>query len=357
MILKVKRHFQIDTYNKFSLLLRYDSIASAFSFSFYFDPKNPEHKLLFQPGHYHQIDVEHNDELLLRGWILGQAFGNSSEKILSSVNGYSLSGVLEDCQIPVDLYPLQADKKNLREIAQRLTSKFPFSVKIDGSVASKMEQVYDITKARDNDTIKGYLTSLASQKDIILTHTNKGDVLFTKAKTKSTPIFHFEQGLESVLEMKLKFNGQKMHSDITVQKQAGIEGGNSGESTIQNPLVPFVYRPKVVTQNSGDDNDTIEAAKSVRSAELKGIVLTIKTSMWELDGKVIKPNNIITVRNPEIYLYKKSNWFIESVKLEGDETQTTATLTCVLPETYNGETPAYIFEVDEEKEHSYSLGS
>ena len=351
MILKVKRHFEIASFTKFSLLLRYDAVASSFSFSFYFDPNDPQHKLLFQPGHYHQVDVEHNGELLLRGWILGQAFGETSEKVLSSVNGYSLSGVLEDCQIPVDLYPLQADQKNLREIAQRLTSKFPFSVEIDGSVASKMEQIYDITTAKDTDSIKDYLNTLAAQKDIILTHTNKGNLLFTKAKTRSTPIFHFESGLESVVEMTLKFNGQNMHSDITVQKQAGIDGGNSGQSTIKNPFVPFVYRPKVVTQNSGDDNDTNEAAKNLRSAEMKGIVLTIKTSMWELEGKVIKPNQIITVRNPEIYLYKKSNWFIESVQLEGDEEQTVATLTCVLPETYNGGTPSYIFEIVEEKEH------
>ena len=351
MILKVKRHHEIDTFNNFSLSLRYDSVASAFSFSFYFDPNNPEHKLLFQPGHYHQVDIEHNGELLLRGWILGQSFGQASDKVLSSVNGYSLSGVLEDCEIPVDLYPLQSDTKNLREIANHLTSKFPFSVSIDGSVAAKMEQIYDITTASDTDSIKEYINSLASQKDIILSHTNKGNLLFTKAKTKQTPIFHFEPGLKSVFEMSLKFNGQQMHSDITVQKQAGIEGGNSGQSTIKNPFVPFVYRPKVVSQNSGDDNDTSEAARNVRSAELKGVVLTIKTSIWELDGKVIKPNQIITVRNPELYLYKKSNWFIESVRLDGDETSTIATLTCVLPEVYNGGTPSYVFEIVEEKEH------
>ena len=351
MILKVKRHFQIDSFTKFSLLLRYDSIASAFSFSFFFDPNDPQHKLLFQPGHYHQVDIEHNGELLLRGWILGQAFGETSQKVLSSVNGCSLSGVLEYCQIPVDLYPLQADTKNLREIAQRLVSKFPFGIQIDGSVASKMEQIYDITTAKDTDTIKGYLNNLASQKDIVLSHTNTGNVLFTKAKTRSTPIFHFEPGLVGVTEMSLKFNGQKMHSDITVQKQVGIDGGNAGQSTIKNPFVPFVYRPKVVTQSSGDDNDTVEAAKNLRSEELKGLVLTIKTSMWELEGKVIKPNQIITVRNPELYLYKTSNWFIESVQLDGDAESTTATLTCVLPETYNGGTPSYIFEIVEEKEH------
>ena len=67
MILKVKRHFEIESFTKFSLLLRYDAVASAFSFSFYFDPNDPQHKLLFQPGHYHQVDIDHNGELLLRG--------------------------------------------------------------------------------------------------------------------------------------------------------------------------------------------------------------------------------------------------------------------------------------------------
>tara|TARA_R110002012_G_scaffold4881_1_gene22306 strand:+ start:3169 stop:4227 length:1059 start_codon:yes stop_codon:yes gene_type:complete len=351
MILRVKRHYQVSSFNKFSLLLKYDSVASAFSFSFYFDPENFEHKLLFQPGHYHKVDVEHNDELLIRGWILSQGFGESSNKVLSSVNGYSLSGVLEDCQIPVDLYPLQADKKNLREISQRLVSKFPFSIQIDDSVSSKMEEIYDVTTANESDTIKKYLSSLASQKNIILSHTPKGNLLFTKAKANSKPIFFFQPGLESITEMTLKFNGQKMHSDITVQKQAGINGGNSGQSTLKNPFVPYVYRPRVLNQNSGDDNDTSEAAQNVLSSEIKNLVLTIKTSMWELDGKVIKPNQVISVRNPEIYLYKKSNWFIESVLLEGDEKQTTATLTCVVPEVYTGGTPDYVFEINEEKEH------
>lgn len=350
MILKVKRHYKIESFNNFSLKLRYDSVASQFSFSVYFDPEDTNHRLLFQPGHFHQCDIEHNGELLLRGWIVGQSFGVASDKVLSSVNGYSLSGVLADCQIPVDLYPLQSDQKTLREIANRLVSKFPFSVRADGSVASKIDQIYDTSTANENDTIASYLASLSNQKDVILSHTNEGNLLFTKARTRSTPIFHFENG-QPETEMSLKFNGQQMHSSITVQKQSGIEGGNSGQSSLSNPFVPYVFRPSVKTQNSGDDNDTQDAARNALRNELKGIVLTIKTSQWEIEGKVIKPNNIITVRNPELYLYKKSNWFIESVDLKGDEKETTATLTCVLPEVYNNNMPSFIFEVIEEKEH------
>lgn len=350
MEIKVKRHYKIDTFNKFSLLMNYDAVASVFSFNLYFDPNNFEHKLLFQPGHYHILDVSHGGELLMRGYILGNTFGLQSEKQLSNVNGYSLAGVLEDCQIPPDLYPLQSDEKTLKEIADRLVSKFPFAVEVDTSVSDKLNQVYDVTTASESGSIKDYLSSLASQKNVILTHTPTGNLLFTKAKTKQKPILHFTQGMP-MTTMSLSFKGQGMHSHITVQKQADIDGGNVGENTVRNPFVPYVYRPKVKIQNSGDDIDTSEAAKNELAAEYKNIILTITTDMWEIDGKVIKPNNIISVVAPELYLYKKSNWFIQSVKLDGDESSTTATLTCVLPAVYDNSTPPYIFEIIEEKEH------
>lgn len=350
MELKIKRHYSIDTFNQFSLLLKYDSVASAFSFSFYFDPNNPQHRLLFQPGHYHQCDIVHNGELLVRGWIISQGMGESSEKVLSSINGYSLPGVLEDCQIPLDVYPLQHDGKTLKEIATTLISKFPFKVQIDASVSTKMESVYDVTAANENQTIKEYLTSLATQKDVVISHTPSGDLLFTKAKTKQNPFFHFNNNMPNV-EMSMKFNGQAMHSHIWVQKQADVDGGNAGEELIRNPFVPYVYRPTVITQSSGTDIDTKEAAKQALSAELKNIVLTIKTSMWEIDGAILKPNTVVAVTNPELYIYKKVNWFVESIQFDGDETETVATLTCVLPEVYNNEYPDYFFKVNEEKTH------
>lgn len=346
MILKVKRHNQVDFFNKFTVTLNYDTVASVFSFDFYFDPNNKLHKQLWKPGHYHEVDVEHNEELLVRGRMLSQVFTDSFEKSLSSISGYSLPGVLEDCQIPTSLYPLQSDGKTLLEIANRVTSLFKFDVVVDSAVSGRMNKVYDTVTANEGESIKRYLSNLASERNIILSHTPEGNLLFTEAKTRQTPIFHFSQGIPN-LEMSLTFNGQNMHSDITVQKQASIDSGNASEASIKNPFVPFTFRPLVISQRSGTDIDAIAAAKNTLSAELKNIVLTIKTNIWEIEGKVIKPNNIITVINPKVYLYKKTKWFIQSVKLVNDESKTTAILTCVLPEVYNGETPEYIFEFDD----------
>lgn len=346
MILKINdriRNRKVEFFNKFNLGLRYDSVASSFSFNFFFDPENNEHKELACIGHYHIATLEHNGELLLTGYIISEAFNSSSVKQLVSFGGYSLPGVLEDCEIPTSLYPLQSDGLSLSEIARKLLKPFGLKMVVDPSVSSRMNKVYEKTTAKESQGIKSYLAELATQKNIIITHNEKGELLFTTAKTKQTPIMHFDKSLVGTT-FSLSFNGQGMHSHITVMKQADSGGGNAGESTIRNPYVPFVYRPKVIVQSSGDDNDTAQAAKNALAAELKGLVITITTDRWEIDGKIIKPNTIISITNPEIYIYKKVNLFVEAVEYSGDNTQTVATLTCVLPEVYSGETPEYIFE-------------
>ena len=339
------RQRAVEFFNNFTLDLKYDSIASSFAFNMRYNESNQEHRELAEIGHYHIARIEHNDQVLMTGYILSESFKATSKDQLLPISGYSLSGVLEDCNIPPSLYPLQFDKLSLREITNKLLSPFAFSFSIDNSVSSRMNKVYDTITAKPTQTIKQFLCELASERNIILTHDESGNLRFTQVQTNIKPIINFDSEQQGVPfeSMTLKFNGQGMHSHITVMKQANSSGGNAGEVTITNPYVPYVYRPKVILQNSGDDNDTNEVARMALSVELKGIVLTIVTDRWEIDGKVIMPNNIITVKNPKLSMYKKTKWFIESVSLNGDSERTTATLTCYLPEVYNNQPPKYIF--------------
>ncbi len=344
MILKIKKR-KYDFFNSFQLNLKYDSVASTFSFNAYFNPENKDHRELLHIGHFHPIEVEHNDELLVSGILLSEVFKDSSVKELTSLGGYSFPGVLEDCQIPTSIYPLQSDGLSLREIAQKMIKPFNLEMIIDPVVRKKMNAVYDTSTANESQTIKAYLSELASQRNIILSHTPEGKLLFTQANTKKTPIIDFnvpDGGSIPGTSMSLSFNGQRMHSKITVLKQAG--DGNAGQITVNNPFVPFTFRPSVLVQNSGDDNDTRKAAENALAKELQNIKLKITTDRFEVDDKIIKPNNIVSVINPDIFLFKKTNWFIESINFTGNEKQTTAVLNCVLPEVYNGKAPTNIFE-------------
>lgn len=332
----------IQFFNNFSLELKHDAVASAFGFSLYFDPINADHRELACVSHFHEATVEHNGEKLVSGYILSQGFQSSPTSELMTIAGYSKAGVLEDCEIPVSVYPLQSDGMNLREIAQKFIKPFGLKMLIDPAVKAKMEINYATTTAKESQTVKGYLTELATQRNIIISHDVDGNLLFTEANAKEQPIAHFEEGIMGA-SMNLVFSGQGLHSDITVMKQADSEGGNAGEHTIKNPYVPIVYRPRTIVQNSGDDISTKDAAKNALAAELKNIKLTINIDRWDVNGKLIKPNHIISVKAPHLYLFKKCNWFIESVTYSGTPEAMTASLSCVLPEVYNGTYPKNVF--------------
>lgn len=338
----------IEHFNNFSMSLRFDAIASSFSFSFLFDPDNADHRELSCVSHFHEAIVEHDGELLITGYILSQTFQNKTTVDFTSFAGYSLTGVLEDCNISPSNYPLQSDGLTLTQIVDKLLVPFKLKYSIDSSVSSKMNKVIDTTTAESGQSIKDYLQKLCIQKNIIITHNEKGNLLFTSAKTNQKPVFNFNQNIPGI-EYNLSFSGQGMHSEITVIKQASKKkGGDASQETIINPYVPIVFRPKVIVQTVGDDNDTQDTIQMILADELRNISLKISIDSWNLNDGIIKPNNIIQIKNKSLYLFEVSNWFIESVDYTGDNTKTTAVLNCVLPEVYNAQTFKNIF-VDKHK--------
>lgn len=333
----------VEGFNNFSLSLRYDSVASTFNFDFTFDPKNPEHRELACVSHFHEAFIEHNGERLITGIILSNIFSMSPAKKMIPFAGYSLPGVFEDCEIPVDLYPLQSDGLTLREIASKLIKPFGLKMVVDSSVASRMDKPYKTATAKESQKIKEFLCELASQRNIIMSHDETGALVFTEAKTNKTPILVLTDETIPGIEAFLTFSGQQLHSHITVMKQADSDGGNAGQVTVRNPFVPIVYRPRTIIQTAGDDNDTELAARMALSEELKNIFLTVTVDRWELDGKLIRPNNTIRMKRPDLFLFKEVDWFIEQVDYTGDQAKQTCVLRCVLPEVYTNAVPRNIF--------------
>lgn len=351
----------------FEIDMKYDSLGSSFRFDFYFNPNNIEHKEMACIGHYHVAKLKEGNELLMTGYVLSETFNDFPENKLVSLAGYSLPGVLQDCEIPIGdatswvdsskiyarnilnkTWPgtLESEGLSLREIAGKIATPFGLQVVIDPVVSDAMDEPYGENTAKESQTAKSYLCELASQKNIIVTDDQFGRIVFTRPRANQTPIFHFVRGTNMIpgTSMSLSFNGQGMHSHIrALQQQDADEDIPSSESQVQNPYVPFVFRPHIVIQNCGEADDTGRVARNVLSKELKNIVLTIETDRWTIDGRILRPGMIISVTNPSIYLYTQSNWFIEEVNLKGNANQKTATLKCVLPSVYDGTDPTYLF--------------
>lgn len=355
----------VSKYNSVNVSLRFDAIASPFSFTINFDPEDSNDRQTFVPGNFNACEVSHNGQTLIVGTCIGQNFQSSAKKHLMNLGGYSKAGALEDCQNPVG-YQTQFIGMSLKQIATKLCAPFGFTVNVSDSVNAEANQAYSPTKPtiEPTMTIREFLSMLCNGKNIVLSHDVSGNLLLTRANVNKEPIFAFN-GSSPATHMELSFNGQPMHNNIWAVGQGNEDTDNVSQerSALVNPYVQSKtglttaattsglpaaayetgYRPGVYIQKTGNDNTTGFTARQYLSQELKNIRLTIELDRWTLNNSLVRPDNIITVVNPDLFLYQKSRWFIESVDYRSTTSEDTATLNCVLPECYSNDEVKNIF--------------
>ena len=330
---------QYDFFNGVNVTLKYDSVGGTFKFDMVFNPDDPNHRELVRPLTFPTAKIVHGSETLLTGTVVHHSGNSASADSLVTLSGYSIPGILEDVTIPLSAWPLQSDTLSLREIANRVCDPFNVVVKIDPAVSSLMNQTFDSTDARPDQTVKSYLTTLASQKSIILSSTPDGHLLFTKATTNKKPI----ADLSTVLKKTLVVDGRGMNDTIVVVGESNIDGGNAAEASYSSGLITN-NRPRTVVQSSGDDNDSPKVASQYGATQLKKIALTIELHTWTIEDRIIFPNNLVTVQDKKLGLYEKSDWFVEAVTFTGNESKQVSTLSCVPPSAFDGTKPKNPFK-------------
>jgi prophage tail gpP-like protein len=176
--------------------------------------------------------------------------------------------------------------------------------------------------------------------------------VFTREVLKK-PSFHFETENLPGVKMEMTFNGQMVHSRFHVLAQADFDDNNEVNKVeskpLLNPYIPNqnnVYRPKVAMQSKKSENaiDVDQSANNIRASETRALSLTIDMDRWDLNGKIVRPGQVISTADPAIYNYRKIDWFIEGVTLiESANSLKKATLRCCPQEAFTGTVPNYPF--------------
>lgn len=346
----------INFFSTGSLTLKLDSIASTFEFSTYFQCQDLEYQEIFKPLQYKDIEVYNSkDKLIFTGTILNHRFKSNKGRELVIISGYSKCGILEDVCVPPSSYPLESTNKSLKDIATNLCGLFGIKVNVSDqaksisesaikskkknvspksdfeSIKAKSNSVFGRTSASPTETIRDYLAKLASQKNIVLSHNEKGDVLLFQPDYMQKPKYFFTKG--NTLEMNLDFNGQALHSDINIVRQPSDENAGLSTTDVAKNTLVNKYRPTTKILSSGDDAQVKDAAKNELASELKAINLTI-----QLQGLFdeIYPGEIVNVHNHYIYCYAYNRFMVDSITMKFDPKEDRTTLNCVIPETFTG---------------------
>jgi prophage tail gpP-like protein len=345
MILKIN-NIRFDYFVVNSLRMSVDSIAGTFTFTIPFDSNNLDHILLFKPLRYFKAELFDNDTKIFTGTILNHAFVGSPDKKEVVISGYSLSGILEDCPVPVAKYPLQINEKNLSEISKQVCGYFGIGVIIDSSANSLANEKYTQSQLEADETVKEFLSKLCALRNLILSNTANGEVLITKLDPNKKAIANINENDPVIVEgISLSVNGQAMHRTISVISDSSIETKGKAEETVINKMVDKdSLRATTKVQNSGDENQTPNAAKSLLASQLKNITFSFNVLEWELNGVKPLPGDVITLTAPSVFLFDPTRLVIGEVDYLQSPTGKTMNLSLLLPEAYTGENIQDIFD-------------
>ncbi|MFN0254516.1 hypothetical protein [Pedobacter ureilyticus] len=353
-----------------------DAVASTFSFTAKFDPQNELHKKIFKPLSYLRIEFLNDDgKPISTGTITNHSFKSKANPELAQISGYSLPGVLEDCNIPFDLYPLESNNRSLKQIAERLLNYFELKLIIYPEVEKECNQIIPKSVADPEETIKDYLSKVAAQKKVILGHDVYGNVIMFRPKLNAPSKFLYVR--ENCEELTLDVDGQSMHSSITTLRQPAkpkkgstdilsddydpLDGSDDGVldddydplagnstskkkrillpvDTVTNPMIK-AKRPKVDKLSSGDETDTLKGAQNTIANELKSIGISFNVPRWDQ----LSVGDIIEVKDETQYIYDPLRVLVANTVLSESAGQKTMSVVCVLPETFTGEMPKPLF--------------
>lgn len=373
------------------ITLTYNSIASTFAITVPFNSNSDIHKDLFKPLKYKEIIFYDDEKTILTGVILNHKFQASSDKTDIAISGYSKTGIINDCDIPLNNYPLQVKNKSIYEIAkticdiyglklntgsyieyvtrtvtkrfQTLPSKFvqqksPYFSPYLNDIIQPVEEVKNyqettetITSQRIESTLPSpdekagdYLSKICANRNLVLSHTPDGELLIIKPNYNKQSIAVLTEQDPIIISIDLDVNGQAIHRTIGVITQNSESNEPTGQSTIVNNMLDSSSkRTSINIKQSGENKTSGDTAKQILANELKNIRINISIRDWTINGIIPMTGDILTITSPSVYLFNPTKLFINDISFNENENGRTASISLVLPETYTGDNIQNIF--------------
>lgn len=301
-----------------------------------FDEDLPGFREAFRPFSYKDLAVTVGGSPLFTGTMVAVSPVLDTDRRSVSVSGYSKPGVLNDCTAPASAYPLEFDDLGLRDIALKLSESFGIAVKLEGDQGAVFERVA-LTPAKK---ILAFLIELAKQRNLIVSSTPGGALLFNKSTAVGSPVATLAQGASPVTDVSPFFSPQDYYSHITGLEPV-ITGLQGSQFTVKNARLQGVVRPITFTVQDTQDAD-VKTAVEAKAARMFGAAVTyiVGLDTWrDPSGKLWVPNTTVNLTAPGAMIYEEFEFIIKSVEFSRAGSAETAALTLVLPGAFSGKIP------------------
>lgn len=301
-----------------------------------FDAHAPGFKESFRPFSFKPVVITVGGSPLFTGTMVGVSPVVENSQRVISVSGYSLPGVLNDCTPPASSFPLEFNDQGLRDIATAIAAPFGLTVLFEADQGAVFERV----ACEPGKKALAFLTELAKQRNLIISSTERGALVFRQSADSGRPVARFQQGSAPVLSVTPFFSPQEYYSHITGIEPVivGLEGS---QFTVKNPRLQGVTRP--ITFNAPDTLDAdVKGAVEAKAGRMFGNMASysVRVATWrDPNGDLWRPNTLIKLLAPEAMIYNEYEFVIRSIEFSRERAVETATLDLVIPGSFSGKVP------------------
>lgn len=301
-----------------------------------FDVDAPGFKETFRPFSYKPVVITVGGEPLFTGTMVGVTPVLENGQKVISVSGYSLPGVLNDCTPPASSFPLEFNDQGLREIATSIAAPFGLSVDFVADQGAIFERV----ACEPGKKALGFLAELAKQRNLIISSSSRGVLVFWQSVSAGQPVARLQQGSAPVLSVTPFFSPQEYYSHVTGIEPVivGLEGS---QFTVKNPRLQGVTRP--ITFNAPDTLDAdVKGAVEAKAGRMFGNMASysVRVATWrDPNGQLWAPNTTVKLQAPGAMIYNEYEFVIRSVEFSRERAVESAILDLVIPGSFSGQTP------------------
>lgn len=278
---------------------------------------------------------------VFKGTMLSPVPSSTPDSSTVSVGCYSLPGVLQDCTAPTKSLPVEFSGLKLDVIARVIADAYGLKVVFAEDPGAAFNKV----KLDIQQKLFDFLANLARQRNLVVSSTRAGELLFRRSVKTGDPVARLAQGSQPLLNVTADFKPQDYFSEMTAfvsarKRRKGVKARKGSSFTVDNP------RLDVLRSLNFKVPDTEEAgapeAANAKMARMFGNVASyqLELATWrDPQGDLWEPNTTITVNYPDVMIYGEFEFLIRSVKLHQDASNQNASLNVVLPGSFSGEIP------------------
>ncbi len=300
-----------------------------------FEPELASFKETFRPFSFKPIEITVGGDPLFKGTMVS-VIPTLTESKTIQVSAYSTPGVLNDCTAPASAYPLEYNKQNLQAITNAVIKPFGLSSVFEAEPGAVFERV----AINPGQKLLDFLSDLARQRNLVISSTERGEILFRKSVESGTPVARLRQGESPVISVTPTFNPQEYYSHVT-----GIEPvvvGLAGDVyTVKNGRLENLLRP-FTFQAQDSESGTLQEAVEAKAGRMFGNMVSYKLAVntWrDPAGNLWEPNTLVKLQSDNAMIYSEYNLVIRSVDFSRDTRSQAATLDLVIPGSFSGKIP------------------